>query len=96
MHAPEMMEEVKKLFHKIIDPVEKLELLDNIRKLGLSTHFKKEIYEVLESFMYLKNRNSNFIIEDDLYATSLCFRILRVHGCNVSQGRCVSMIIYGP
>ncbi|KAI3765165.1 hypothetical protein L2E82_15192 [Cichorium intybus] len=78
-------EEIKILFVETVEPVAKLELLDNIAKLGLNTYYEKEINGVIDSFQLLKDENSNFNIEGDLYANSLCFRILRLHGCNVSQ-----------
>ncbi|KAI3718774.1 hypothetical protein L6452_19658 [Arctium lappa] len=85
MEACKLKEVVQQLFVETIDPMEMLELLDNIGKLGLATYFKGEIDEVLDSFEPLKSRSNYLSIEDDLYATSLCFRMLRLNGYNVSQ-----------
>lgn len=85
MEACKMKEEVQHLFVETIDHVEMLELLDNIGKLGLATYFKRDIYEVLDSFLSLKCRSNYLSIEDDIYAIALCFRMLRLNGYNVSE-----------
>lgn len=86
LQVQKAIEEVKSLFVETVEPVAKLELLDNIGKLGLETYFEKEINGVIDNFQSLiKDKNGNLSIKSDLYATSLCFRILRLHGCNISQ-----------
>lgn len=58
-------------------PLSKLELIDSTVKLGLASYFQKEIKEALETIGHIK---------EDLYATSLFFRLLRQFGYNPSQG----------
>ncbi|CAK9142627.1 unnamed protein product [Ilex paraguariensis] len=54
-----------------------------IGKLSLAILFEQEIEEALDMIMCLKDRN--LTIKEDLYATALCFRLLRQYGYNVSQ-----------
>lgn len=72
---------VKGLFGEEIkdDPLEKLEFIDAVQRLGLQYHFDAEIKHVL-ALIYVKP------ISNDLYATALQFRLLRQHGHNVHQG----------
>ena len=83
-HAEKLKEEVRFTFVETVEPLAKLELVDSIGKLGLATLFEEEIKESLDMIMCLKG--SNLTIEEDLYATALCFRLLRQYGYNVSQG----------
>ncbi|KAK3222100.1 hypothetical protein Dsin_009125 [Dipteronia sinensis] len=76
--AEKLKEEVKLMFAKSIEVLAKLELIDIVMKLGLSILFEKEILEALDSIHY-------HTIEEDLYATALCFRLLRLHGHEISQ-----------
>ncbi|KAJ9563067.1 hypothetical protein OSB04_008227 [Centaurea solstitialis] len=86
MELSKVKEVVQHLFVETIDPVEMLELLDNIGKLGLSSYFEREIYEVLDDcFESLKSGSNYLNLEDDLYAIALCFRMLRMNGYNVSE-----------
>nr|XP_016462858.1 PREDICTED: (-)-camphene/tricyclene synthase, chloroplastic-like [Nicotiana tabacum] len=62
------------------EELEKLELIDNLQRLGVSYHFKEEIMQILRS-IYL-----NASAGDSLYATALKFRLLRQHGFHISQG----------
>lgn len=64
------------------DSIHKLQLIDNIQKLGLSRYFEDQIEAALDDTMAF----ANIGFEPDLYATSLCFRILRQYGYTVSQG----------
>uniref|UniRef100_M1A6Y1 Monoterpene synthase 2 n=1 Tax=Solanum tuberosum TaxID=4113 RepID=M1A6Y1_SOLTU len=61
----------------------KLELIDNLQRLGVSYHFKDEIMEVLRS---VHNQNSSTTTGDNsLYSTALKFRLFRQHGFHISQ-----------
>ncbi|KAL0353208.1 UNVERIFIED_CONTAM: Alpha-farnesene synthase [Sesamum angustifolium] len=62
------------------DPLYKLELIDEMDRLALSSYFVEEICESLAS---LKSRNPS-AGNEDLYSTALYFRILRQHGHHVS------------
>ncbi|XVE50476.1 hypothetical protein DITRI_Ditri01bG0165200 [Diplodiscus trichospermus] len=76
----ELKEEVRKM---IVEPVDnsnqKLPLIDAVQRLGVSYHFEKEIEDALEAIYQDSNDAGN-----DLYTTSLRFRLLREHGYNVS------------
>ncbi|XP_060672677.1 sesquiterpene synthase 2-like [Ziziphus jujuba] len=80
----ELKEEVKGLVMKYSqkNPLQKLELIDAIQRLGVSYHFEREINEVLEKIY------SSYGIrdeeDDDLYTISLWFRLLREHGYYIS------------
>ncbi|XP_049385378.1 (R)-linalool synthase TPS5, chloroplastic-like [Solanum stenotomum] len=60
--------------------LEKLELIDNLERLGVSYHFKDEIMQILRSINY-----QNITPGDSLYTTTLKFRLLRQHGFHISQ-----------
>ncbi|KAI9186152.1 hypothetical protein LWI28_014203 [Acer negundo] len=53
-------------------------------KLGLSILFEKEILEALDSIATTIKINYH-TLEEDLYATALCFRLLRLHDHEISQ-----------
>nr|XP_048328535.1 valencene synthase-like [Ziziphus jujuba var. spinosa] len=80
----ELKEEVKGLIMKYSHkkPLQKLELIDAIQRLGVSYHFEREINEALEKIY----NSYGFLVEedDDLYAISLWFRLLRQHGYYIS------------
>lgn len=61
----------------------KLKLVDKIKKLGLTYLFEEEIEETMCS---IANSRSSITCADHVYATPLCFRLLREHGYQVSQG----------
>ncbi|KAF5741462.1 terpene synthase [Tripterygium wilfordii] len=56
----------------------KLELINDIQRLGLGYHFEKDIRKALHRFISSKEETS-------LHATALRFRLLRQHGYQVSQ-----------
>ncbi|CAN4107910.1 unnamed protein product [Withania somnifera] len=60
----------------------KLELIDNLQRLGVSYHFKDEIMQILGS---IHEQNTASTTGDSLYATALKFRLLRQHGFHISQ-----------
>ncbi|KAL6179369.1 hypothetical protein ACLB2K_050884 [Fragaria x ananassa] len=65
------------------EPSEKLNLVDDIQRLGVSYHFENEIDEVLEQ-IYQTTHGSDMANDDDLCTTALRFRLLRQQGYNVS------------
>ena len=83
--AQELSKEVVHIFVKTVDPLAKLELIDSIEKVGLAYIFEEEIKEAMDTLLCMNYKNHPSITED-LYATSLCFRLLRQHGYIVSQG----------
>ncbi|XP_019171894.1 PREDICTED: (-)-alpha-terpineol synthase-like [Ipomoea nil] len=79
--AAELKEGVRKMVEEKMDPLEKLELVDLLQRLGVSYHFEDEIHHVLEH-MYTSCCCNG---DQDLYATSLQFRLLRQQGYKVPQ-----------
>nr|GMC87959.1 (-)-alpha-terpineol synthase-like [Ipomoea batatas] len=79
--AAELKEAVRKMVEKKMDPLEKLELVDLLQRLGISYHFEDEIQHVLEHIYTSFSCNG----DQDLYATALHFRLLRQHGYKVPQ-----------
>ncbi|XP_015062510.1 (-)-camphene/tricyclene synthase, chloroplastic-like [Solanum pennellii] len=79
----ELKKEVKKMMMTVEgshdEELEKLELIDNLERLGVSYHFKDEIMQILRSI------NINIAPPDSLYTTALKFRLLRQHGFHISQ-----------
>lgn len=74
------------MFLEAGDLLAKLELIDRICKLGLSYLFEEQIREVLvDTVAFLKNDTGCLQVKD-LYATALCFKLLRQHGYEISQG----------
>nr|QXF31170.1 beta-patchoulene synthase [Dendrobium catenatum] len=63
--------EIRKILNDAIDPLQSLELIDSIQRLGVAYHFEKEINDIL-------CRVHRINIDDcDLYAIALHFRLLR-------------------
>ncbi|KAL5130644.1 Tricyclene synthase EBOS, chloroplastic [Glycine soja] len=60
-----------------------LDLIDNVKRLGLSYHFDKEIREALHRFLSLERCNATNI-HTSLHETALSFRLLREYGDDVS------------
>ncbi|XP_059439290.1 alpha-farnesene synthase-like [Corylus avellana] len=81
--AEKLTEVVRSKFAEAVGLLAKLELIDNVKKLGLAIHFDMEILEALDSIASIKEKILSQ--EEDLYAIALCFRLLRQHGYFVSQ-----------
>ncbi|XP_072974474.1 terpene synthase 10-like [Typha angustifolia] len=64
--------------------LDKLELIDTLRQLGVAYHFKDEIKDVMSSIFTLVD-DICLEMKDDIYVTALLFRLLREHGFSVSQ-----------
>ncbi|XP_017978074.1 PREDICTED: alpha-farnesene synthase [Theobroma cacao] len=82
--AEKLREKGKDLFVEAVEELAKLELIDMIRKLGLADLFAEEMQKTLQAVASSKKRK-NSEEEEDLYITALRFRILRLHGYEVSQ-----------
>ncbi|XP_025885206.1 alpha-farnesene synthase isoform X4 [Solanum lycopersicum] len=82
IEAEKLKEEVGCMFSNTTSPVAQLQLIDGIDKLGLSAYFEVDTKETLENIiLYMKTSSTS----KDLYATALCFRLLREHGYHASQ-----------
>ncbi|XP_047339143.1 (-)-alpha-terpineol synthase-like [Impatiens glandulifera] len=83
MKAAKLKEEVKlMMLEKMETPFQKLELIDTVKRLGVSYHFEKEIEGCLDAIYNETNWSSEDAV--DLNETSLRFRLFRQHGYNVS------------
>lgn len=80
--AQTLEEDVRCMFVEATDTLSNLELIDSISKLGLDKYFLEEIKEALDAIAL---RNNSSILKGDLYATALCFRLLRHYGYHASQ-----------
>ncbi|XP_077251565.1 alpha-terpineol synthase, chloroplastic-like [Tasmannia lanceolata] len=77
-----LKDDVRCLFKKVDQDLARLKLIDTLQHLGVGYHYKNEIKEAL-SIISIHDNNTR--MEDDLYTTSLRFRLLRRHGFEVSQ-----------
>ncbi|KAH6800193.1 hypothetical protein C2S52_000657 [Perilla frutescens var. hirtella] len=83
----ELIEQVKMLLDEEMGAVQKLDLVDDLKNLGLSYFFEDQIKQIL-TFIYNEHecfRSNVEAKERDLYFTALGFRLLRQHGFQVSQ-----------
>lgn len=81
----EFKDHVKRLIDAPTDvPLEKLELLDSVQRLGLNYQFHKAVKQAVG--VIYNNSDDAWLQSDDLYSTALRFRILREHGHTVSPG----------
>ncbi|XP_059431229.1 myrcene synthase, chloroplastic-like [Corylus avellana] len=76
--------EVRMMFHKLVDPLERLKLIDILQRLGISYHFDDEIQRTLEG-IHNANHSGKMCKKENIYATALEFRLLRQHGYSVPQ-----------
>ncbi|CAJ2655110.1 unnamed protein product [Trifolium pratense] len=75
--------EVKCLFVQELDVLQKLELVDWIHKLGLASHFEKEIDEFLQTIFVSAQNFNKFKVKDNMHMSTICFKLLRLHGYHV-------------
>ncbi|MBA0871693.1 hypothetical protein Goshw_029076 [Gossypium schwendimanii] len=85
LRAENLKENVKDMFVEAKDQLAKLELIDIIRKLGLGDLFAEETHKALQTVVSSMKNNKNGE-EEELYMTALRFKLLRLHGYDVSQG----------
>lgn len=76
------------MINNVADPLDQLELINPLQRLGLAYHFDTEIENILHN---IYNNNTDKWKKDNLYGTSLEFRLLRQHGFHISQGKCVGL-----
>ncbi|WRX07557.1 Terpene synthase [Theobroma cacao] len=80
--AMKLVGEVRTMLDRVLDPLEKLELVDTLQRLGLSYHYENDTKRILES---VNAEESNVVWKKgNLYATALEFRLLRQHGYKVT------------
>ncbi|XP_050371714.1 (-)-germacrene D synthase-like isoform X2 [Argentina anserina] len=72
------------LLDPVKEPSQKLKLVDDIQRLGVSYHFEDEIDEVLKQMYHATYGSGVENDDDDLYTTAQRFRLFRQQGYNVS------------
>lgn len=78
-----LKEKVRKVLDETTTPLEQLELVDKLQRLGVSYHFESKIHKILTDFYHNSLRECG---KENLHATALKFRLLREHGFNVTEG----------
>ena len=73
-----LKEEVRMMLDKMVDPVNKLELINLLQKLGLSYHFEEDIKKLLKS-IYDNISNNDTWDKEASYVVALKFQLLRQH-----------------
>jgi len=81
-----LQEEVRRMIKdESSDIWHKLELINDVKRLGLSYHYDKEIAEALLWFHSSARFNAT-IVNRSLHETAMCFRLLREYGYDVNAG----------
>ncbi|XP_058727505.1 terpene synthase 10-like isoform X2 [Vicia villosa] len=75
-----LREKVRMMFKKMESEIDQLEFIDVLQRLGVDYHFKNEIRNMLDNIHNTQTSN----LKNNLYGTSLKFRLLRQHGYNIS------------
>ncbi|KAK3188188.1 hypothetical protein Dsin_027749 [Dipteronia sinensis] len=77
-----LKEKVRDMFGNVSEPLDQLELIDTLQRLGLAYHFETEIKKTLQN---VYNSSEDRWKNANLHATSLEFRLLRQHGYDIPQ-----------
>lgn len=72
------------MLSSVAKPLDQLELIDDLQRLGLGYHFEEEIESTLTKIY--EDQSNETLDRKDLHAVALKFRLLRQHGYNISQG----------
>ncbi|XP_004488754.1 myrcene synthase, chloroplastic-like isoform X2 [Cicer arietinum] len=75
-----LSEEVRMMLCKVKNEIDQLEFIDVLQRLGVAYHFNNEIRNILDNIYNTQTSN----LKNNLYATSLKFRLLRQHRYNIS------------
>ncbi|KAG6642222.1 hypothetical protein CIPAW_09G127800 [Carya illinoinensis] len=75
---------VIEMFHKMVDPLNQVEKIDILQRLGISYHFEDEIRRMLDK-IHKTHYGGDVCREQRLYATALEFRLLRQKKYHVPQ-----------
>ena len=73
--------------------LDRLELIDDLQRLGLGYHFEQEIKSALTKIY--EDPSYETLERNDLHAAALRFRLLRQHGFNISQSVISFYILFG-
>jgi len=77
-----LKEKVRMMFNKMENEIDQLEFIDVSQRLGVAYQFNDEIRNILDNIYNSQTSK----LKNNLYATSLKFRLLRQHGYNISTG----------
>ncbi|KAF2309329.1 hypothetical protein GH714_001640 [Hevea brasiliensis] len=80
-----LKEEVKTMLESATNPLDQLEIIDALQRLGVAYHFEDQIETKLKS-IYNDTINKQRLKQDPHSFATLEFRLLRKHGYNVPQG----------
>lgn len=79
----ELKGNVIEMLNNVVKPLDQLELIDDLQRLGLGYHFEQEIKSTLTKIY--EDQSYETLERKDLHAVALKFRLLRQHGYNISQ-----------
>lgn len=92
--AEKMEEEVRSAMEEVlIRPLQVLELIDEVQRLGLGHRFEKDILEALERVV--SSIGLHNIIVASPHKSALVFKLFRQHGFEVSQGLFLTYCVIG-
>ncbi|XP_021910220.1 myrcene synthase, chloroplastic-like [Carica papaya] len=77
--------QVSTMLELLEDPLDSIELIDILERLGLSYHFTNDIDKILKCISEKNKTNNDSWKKNNLYATALEFRLLRQHGYHIPQ-----------
>ncbi|CAK7349935.1 unnamed protein product [Dovyalis caffra] len=84
--ANKLKEDARLMLEEALNPLDQLDLIDTLQRLGIAYHFEEEISSITKNIYNDNHRDDTKMIkEDNLYANALEFRLLRQHGYNVPQ-----------
>ncbi|KAL5998592.1 threalose-6-phosphate phosphatase [Asimina triloba] len=86
--AEKLKHDVKKMLRDL--PIQELDLINEIQRLGVAYHFETEIRNALNRIYNAENNDND---GEDIYAVALRFRLLRQEGYNVSSGKSARVFI---
>ncbi|XP_058105575.1 sesquiterpene synthase TPS3-like [Magnolia sinica] len=78
----ELKQAVQRTLDVTLEPLDRLILIDDIKRLGVAYQFEKQINDALDD---LYSHNAELVNKNDLHAASLYFRLIRQHGCYISS-----------
>ncbi|RWR77286.1 beta-bisabolene synthase-like protein [Cinnamomum micranthum f. kanehirae] len=81
-HHKRLKETIQRRLRDFTQPHHLLGLIDAVQHLGVAYQFEQEISDALNG---LHSEDTEHAIKDSLHHTSLYFRLLRQHGCNLSS-----------
>lgn len=81
--SQEQLERVRQQMYNQMAPLQKLEFIEAVDRLGLDYIFREDIHQILSVF---SRDDVEEVIRCGLRSTSICFRLRRRFGFQVSEG----------